>query len=89
MSRLFQSRQWTKVKIKVPYVEASSSAMVEPLAATEIQWEKAKSYKAIPGPSTLSLVRGFAPGGMCWFCRKNLKKIVSHSRKYSNNKKKF
>jgi hypothetical protein len=65
MSRLLQNRQWKLVQIQYSILNASSSAVIEPLAATEIQWEKAKSYNSIPGPSSISLIRGFAPGGMC------------------------
>lgn len=43
----------------------STRVAAEPVAEVKFQdeWENAKPYKEIPGPSTYQLIRRFMPGG--------------------------
>jgi hypothetical protein len=69
MQTVFQKNQLTKFLNNInkswQCCFATISTVVEPkvIKCDSREWNEAKHYRTIPGPSTLSLIRGFAPGG--------------------------
>lgn len=50
-------------KSLVHFSSSISSAAITADIKNDVEWEKAKPFKAIPGPTVFEVVRWFLPGG--------------------------